>query len=155
MVQSTDDAVKSIVVRPVFLGHGRVKCWAGRAMIENPYESPHAEPSASAVPSPAGSRSVRLSVFFVNCFLLVLFPPTCCPCGFGPLGFIIQPYLMLLGFPTVLLGFLAPDAINANRAAFFAAYIVNYVVVSYLIGELAGRLLLPEATVARVRPVIR
>ncbi len=109
-------------------------------MIENPYESPHAEPSASAVPSPAGSRSVRLSVFFVNCFLLVLFPPTCCPCGFGPLGFIIQPYLMLLGFPTVLLGFLAPDAINANRAAFFAAYIVNYVVVSYLIGELAGRL---------------
>lgn len=70
-------------------------------MIENPYDSPHAELSASAVPSPTGSRGVRLSVFFVNCFLLLLFPPTCCPCGFGPIGFIIQPYLILLGCPTI------------------------------------------------------
>jgi hypothetical protein len=109
-------------------------------MIENPYESPHAETSVSAAPSSAGSRRVRLSVFFVNCSLLLLFPPTCCPCGFGPIGFIIQPYLILLGFPMILLAFVAPDAMAANRAAFFAAYIVNYVVVSYLIGELAGRL---------------
>jgi hypothetical protein len=59
---------------------------------------------------------------------------------FGPIGFIIQPYLILLGFPMILLAFVAPEAMAANRAAFFAAYIVNCVVVSCLIGELAGRL---------------
>jgi hypothetical protein len=109
-------------------------------MCENPYESPHSEPAASTTtPSPPSSRRIRLSVFFANCLLLVLFPPICCPCGFGPIGFLVMPYMMLLGFPTIVFGFLAPDVIVTNRAGFFAAYIVNYVVVSYLIGELAGR----------------
>ena len=48
--------------------------------------------------------------------------------------------MILLGFPTIIFGFLASDAIATNRETFFAAYIVNYVVMSYVIGELAGRL---------------
>jgi len=110
-------------------------------MCENPYESPHVEPAASIItPSPPASRGVRLSVFFANCLLLVLFPPGCCPCGLGPIGFLFQPYMMLLGVPTIVFGFLAPDVIVTNRAGFFTAYIVNYVVMSYLMGELAGRI---------------
>jgi len=109
-------------------------------MTENPYETPHAEPSASAVgkPQPAGNRRIRLSVFFANCLLLVLFPPTCCPCGLGPIGFLALPYMMLLGFPTILFGFLAMDTVETHRGAFFAVYIVNYVAMSYLVGEFAG-----------------
>lgn len=53
--------------------------------------------------------------------------------------FLLMPYMMLLAFPTIVFGFLAPEVIVTNRAGFFAAYIVNYVVVSYMIGELAGR----------------
>ena len=81
---------------------------------------------------------MRLSVFFANCLLLVLFPPICCPCGLGPVGFIVLPYMLLLGCPTILFGFAAPEAIEANRGLFFAAYIVNYVVMSYVVGEFAG-----------------
>jgi hypothetical protein len=109
-------------------------------MVENPYETPHAEPSASVVgkSQPAGNRRIRLSVFFANCLLLVLFPPTCCPCGLGPIGFLALPYMLLLGCPTILFGFLAREAIETHREVFFAAYIVNYVVMSYLVGEFAG-----------------
>jgi len=114
--------------------------WTAEEMDENPYQTPTGEPSVSVASSGAGCRGVRLSVFFLNCFLLVLFPPTCCPCGFGPIGFIIQPYVILLGCPTILLGFIAPDVVETHRAAFFTAYIINFVVVSYLIGEFAGRL---------------
>jgi len=60
-------------------------------MDENPYQTPSGEPFVSVASPPAGCRGVRLSVFFLNCFLLVLFPPTCCPCGFGPIGFLPIP----------------------------------------------------------------
>lgn len=108
-------------------------------MDDNPYESPDAEAPAPVVSGHGGSRRVRLSVFFANCFLLLLFPPTRCPCWAGPIGFMIQPYLLVLGLPTILVAYLVPDVIESHRGAFFTAYIVNYVAVSYLIGEMVGR----------------
>ncbi len=36
--------------------------------------------------------------------------------------------MLLLGLPTLLLGFVAPDWVVTHRALFFVAYIVNYVV---------------------------
>ncbi len=110
------------------------------AMMKNPYEPPRSQPST--VPGPSrqtGSRRIRLSVFLAHCLLLVLFPPGCCPCVFGLIGFLFLPYMLLLGLPTILLGFVVPDMVVTHRAMFFAAYIVNYVMVSYLIGEWAGR----------------
>ncbi len=114
-------------------------------MTENPYEppqSPSRNPIVSERKTPArqASRSVRLSVFLTHCLFLVLFPPGCCPCGFGMIGFLFQPYMILLGMPTILLAFLFPDLLGENRAIFFAAFIANYVVMSYLIGEWAGRI---------------
>lgn len=115
-------------------------------MATNPYESPSVSESAPAPLASAGGRRVRLSVFFVNCFLLLLFPPTCCPCGFGPIGFLVQPYVILLGFPTILVGFVAPGTIQSHPVAFISAYIVNAVTVSYVMGEFAGRLFCRKRT---------
>jgi hypothetical protein len=111
-------------------------------MGENLYDSSstNSELNLAGRPRRIPSRGVRLSDFFAHCFLLFLFPPTCCPCGFGQIGFIIQPYLLLLGFPTILVGYIAPSVVDSQRGLFLAAYIANYVSVSYLIGELAGRL---------------
>ncbi len=113
---------------------------ADSAIMENPYEPPRSQPSAPPKPSQqTGSRPIRLSVFLAHCLLLVLFPPGCCPCGFGPIGFLFLPYMLLLGFPAIILGFVVPDVMRTIPATFLVAYIVNYVVMSYLIAELAGR----------------
>jgi CDP-diglyceride synthetase len=109
-------------------------------MVENPYE-PSRVASSPPTALSSGSRKIRMSVFLANCFLLLLFPPICCPCGLGPIGFILQPYLLLLGVPTVLFGFLAPATVETYRATFLCVYIVNYVIVSYIVGEFAGRIL--------------
>lgn len=58
----------------------------------------------------------------------------------GPVGFIVLPYMMLLGFPSILLGYLLPDSNGASQHVFLVADIVNYVLMSYLVGEFAGRL---------------
>jgi CDP-diglyceride synthetase len=108
-------------------------------MVENPYEPSRVASSPTTALS-SGSRKIRMTVFFANCFLFLLFPPICCPCGLGPIGFILQPYLLLLGVPTVLFGFLAPETVATYRATFLCVYIVNYVIVSYIVGGFAGRL---------------
>ena len=107
-------------------------------MGENPYESPKVEQSPPQRTRKKRRRSIGLQILLVNSVLVLLFPPTCCPCGFGPIGFLVQPYLVLLGFPTILVGFIVPNAVSEHPGLFLVAYLVNMVVVSYLMGRLVS-----------------
>ncbi len=71
--------------------------------------------------------------------LLGLFPPTCCPCGLGPIGFLIQPYLMLLGTPAIFLPLVFPQMRTGNELTFLSLYVTNYVLLSYGLGVLVNR----------------
>lgn len=138
------------VVRGACLGQWQLltaDVWISTAVNQNPYEPSLAASSPPVDLSRAGGRGVRLSVFFANCLLLLLFPPICCPCGLGPFGFVVLPYMMLLGFPTVLSGY-AVAGDDASRGVFLCAYVVKYVVVSYLTGVLAGRAFVKRSTTA-------
>ncbi len=65
-----------------------------------------------------------------------MFPPTCCPCGFGPIGFLIQPYLILLGLPTILVPFVFPTVREDHVQLLMVAHIINFVLLSYVAEKL-------------------
>lgn len=117
------------------------------AMVPNPYTPPVSPLVSKPVQVIRGTPSgrVRLSVFFANCGLLLIFPPVCCPCGLGPIGFIVQPYFMLMGCPTILAAFFVPSIVDSHRSLFLAAYLANYVIAAYLIGEITSRVLARRA----------
>jgi hypothetical protein len=105
-------------------------CIERSEMAENPYQSPATKPTAGRR-KPAKSRwSLGVRVLVVNSLLLFLVAPIGCPCWLGPIGFIIQAYLLLLGIPVILF---AP-AFGDHQDIFLVAYIVNVAVVSYLMG---------------------
>ncbi len=110
-------------------------------MVENPYESPKSELASGGKTAARRAKSFGLSILAINSFLVFLAPPTCCPCGLGPIGFLIQPYLLLLGFPTILIGLISPEAVRGNPAPFLIAYIINMAFVSYLLGHFASKIL--------------
>ena len=102
----------------------------------NPYESTlsarHSQRSARNAP---GSPLVRMGVVGLNTFLLIAFSPFCCPCGFGPIGFLIQPYMMLLGFPSIVLPIALPQLHEANPLLTLSLYVTNFLLLSYLLGH--------------------
>lgn len=105
----------------------------------NPYESTKtAHLQLNAKPA-AGSMRIRLGVLAFNSILLGLFPPTCCPCGLGPIGFIIQPYMFLLGLPSIFLPIALPQLRTGNELTFLSIYVTNYIVMSYGLGVLVDR----------------
>lgn len=104
-------------------------------MDDNPYETPQA-PLTSLVAPPPRRRNWGLHFVLVNAVLLLLFPPIGCPCCYGALAYVILPYWMALGFPTILAGWIAPEATRAAPGAFLAAFIVNVVLVSYFVGRI-------------------
>jgi hypothetical protein len=63
------------------------------------------------------------------------FSPFCCPCGFGPIGFLVQPYMMLLGLPSILLPVALPQLHESNPPLTISLYVINVVLLSYLLGH--------------------
>lgn len=107
----------------------------------NPYESPaNVEPLLLNADSDGGSRPVRLGILAFNTILLGLFPPTCCPCGLGPLGFILLPYMLVLGMPSIFLPFAFPQMRDGSESIFLSIYVTNYVLLSYGLGVYVDRL---------------
>jgi hypothetical protein len=103
---------------------------------ENPYQSPVSAPYARRTGRDArGSPVVRLGVVGFHVFLLMAFSPFCCPCGFGPIGFLIQPYMMLLGLPSILLPVALPQLHESNPPLTMSLYVINVVLLSYLLGH--------------------
>ena len=80
-----------------------------------------------------------MGILGFNTVLLGLFPPTCCPCGLGFLGFIIQPYMVLLGIPSIFIPFAMPQMRTGNEVMFLSLYVTNYVMLSYGLGVLVDR----------------
>jgi|GEM_PF-4996165 len=110
----------------------------------NPFETSGNDPDNRRIQQtharhPVNHTGVRLSVFAGHIVLLLMFPPTCCPCGFGPIGFLIQPYLILLGLPTILVPLLFPAIREDHIQLMMIAYIINFVLLSYVVGEFAGK----------------
>lgn len=108
---------------------------------QNPYDAPtSAELPVPAAAPATGSVRTRMGVLGCNTVLLVLFPPTCCPCGLGPIGFIVQPYMLLLGFPSIFAPLAIPHLRTASELAFLSLYVINYVLMSYGLGVIVDRL---------------
>ena len=111
-------------------------------MSKNPDETPEVE-----VPLPQREETkprwnLGLRIALLNAFLVLVFPPYCKPLplfyGLDAVGACLAPYLLLLGLPTTLAILISPNLVREYPHAFLATYIVNMVVVSYLLGRCAA-----------------
>lgn len=104
-------------------------------MIGNGSELPLIQ-SSSSQKTQKWFPNLGLPLVIVNAFLLV---PYCgikgCPFEFAAFNILAGGYLLILGFPTTLVLYLCPDVIRENSMAFIPAYVVNFVIISYFLGQ--------------------
>jgi hypothetical protein len=82
-----------------------------------------------------------LPLVVVGAFLMVLSVSKEGPSEFAAFNALVGGYLSVLGFPTTLLVYFCPNVVHENPTAFILAYVVNFVVVSYLLGEFVSWIL--------------
>ena len=102
-------------------------------MTTNADQTPKIESSALHSTAAKQRWTPGLRVVLVNSLLFVLL---CVP-GFLPLYRCrwLESYFLVIGFPTTLAILISPDTVHGHPHAFVMAYIVNIVVVSYLLGQ--------------------
>ncbi|MEN6458911.1 MAG: hypothetical protein ABFC63_08265 [Thermoguttaceae bacterium] len=117
-------------------------------MVSGEVESSGEQP-VDPDPSDEEPLSWRLAVVIGNAFLMFPFAmggkglPFCS----AKLGGFWDSYFLVFGAPTTLLLWGCPDRVRANLHGFQAIYIVNFVIVSYLLGwlvECVGKWFLAE-----------
>jgi len=104
-------------------------------MVEDGCESSPVQTHPGRQTARRQRMSLGVHSVVVNSCLLVFFGLCLSPV---PLA---ESYLLVMGFPATLLLFFCPDAVvRGHPYAFVAVYIVNFVVVSYCLGNLLSRI---------------